>query len=354
MAERVSLEQAAAQWDKGRFHPVYLFAGPDALQKEDALKRLREKLLGPDESGLNVDRFDGDAASAGEILTAVQTLPFLGGRRLVLVRRAHDMPAAETNRLADALPSLPPTNCLVLLWDEKADARHALVQAVNGAGLVLTFWTPFENQLPRWARDRARALGKALSWEAAQALVEAVGGNTQDLSQELEKLALYVGDRAEIGVDDLEGVTSEGRPLQFMELDRALWRRDRLKTLELAEILRAQGEGPEALLPQIARSYRRLLLGKALLAEKKTDVPELWNQLRIRSRDTQAEFLEATRSRSWEELLEVLERLLRAEQDLKTGRGDPDANLTLLLSWLTEERRGGLAGGGRREPVHGA
>jgi DNA polymerase-3 subunit delta len=320
----------SAGWERGVFHPVYLFGGPDALQKEEAVESLKARFLKGGDSGLNVDKFDGETAEAGPIVNAYQTPPFLGGGRLVLVRRAQELSSAAAEILAEALATPSPSNCLVLLWEGKPDGRNPLVRAAREAGPEATFWTPFENQLPRWIAARARSQGKTIAPDAAEALLELTGPGLPDLAQEIEKLVLYVKDRPLISLADVEATGGGNRTIGFMEWDRALWRRDRAKSLELLAFLKAQGQAPEALLAHLARAFQKLILGKALKAEG-TPPTEMWNRLQIRVRGAQGDFETAVESRGWEELMKVLETLSEADGNLKSGRMDPDWGMSLLV-----------------------
>jgi DNA polymerase-3 subunit delta len=324
------ISSLSAGWERGLFHPVYLFGGPDALQKEEAVESLKARFLKGGDSGLNVDKFDGETADAAPIVIAYQTAPFLGGGRLVVVRRVQELAPAEAEILAEALGSPSPSNCLVLLWEGKPDGRTSLVRAAREAGPEVTFWTPFEDQLPRWIAARVRSGGKTISAEAAEALLELTGPSLPDLAQEVEKLILYVKDRPLIALSDVEACGGGNRTLGFMEWDRALWRRDRAKSLEVMAFLKAQGQAPEALLARLARAFQKLILGKALKAEG-TPPTEMWNRLGIRVRGAQGDFESAVESRGWEDLMRVLEKLSEADGNLKSGRMDPDSGLTLLV-----------------------
>lgn len=333
-----SIESVSAGWAKGAFHPVYLLAGPDALLKEEAVKKFQEAFLGKADAGLNMDRFDGETASAGQILSALKTFSLLGDKRLVIVRRAQEMAPSETNALADGLTALPEGNALVLMWEKKADERSVLVQAVKSAGIVLTFWPPFENQLPRWVQDRGRSAGKSISLEIATALVEIVGGALPDLVQAVDTLALYAGDRAAIEPKDLDILQTETRTLQFLELDRAFWNRNKAKAIETVRHLMAQGQDPTYILVQIARVYRKLFLAKAIQAEQKS-LDAVWDQLRIKSREPQRELTEALSAHSWEDLMRALETILEAERDFKTGRRGGEAGLTSAVYSILEGKK---------------
>ncbi len=336
------LESALADWARGAFKPVYLFAGEDTLRKEETLKKFQGHFFGKSSPEMNTDIFEGGTAAAGHILTAVRTFSLLGDRRLVLVKRAQDMPAAEINPLADGIPSLSGPNCLVLLLDEKAKETSVLVQAVKSAGSVMTFWMPFDNQLPAWVQERARSLGKSISTETAKTLVENVGPSLPDLLQELEKLSLQLKGKSTIDMADVESIQSDTRVLQYMELDRALWRRDRAKVLSLLETLRHQGQKSEGFPPRLAGIYRKLFLAKALISEKNSP-DDVCNQFRIKSWQLKNEFLEALRSYTWDELLGCMEAVLEAERDFKTGRMEGDSGMTLLICRLTKtEEEAGL------------
>lgn len=330
-----SLSSLIEGWAQGRFHRVTLLGGPDTLTKEEAVARLRKEFLGADPSGMGLDLFDGNDATAGAILSAVHTLPFFGGRRLVVVRRAADLATAETNRLADGLSTIPECNALVLLWDEKPDQRSVLVQAVRSVGALTTLWPPFENQLPAWVVGRAEAAGKRMDRAAAQSLLDAVGPSLPDLAQELGKLALYVADRPSITREDVAACVGDRSTLRFMEWERVLWRKDRVKALELLEILRGQGEPVEKLLPQVTRAVQKLCLGKALLGENRLGKKQVFERLWIRLQDAQADFEKAMALWTWDHLLAALDRLVEADVSLKTGRGSPDADLTRVVWSLT-------------------
>lgn len=323
-------------WTRGIFHRVYLLGGPDTLTKEEALARLKKEFLGNDPSGMGLDLYDGNDTTAGAILSAVNTLPFFGGRRLVVVRRAMELATAETNRLADGVSTIPPNNCLVLLWDEKPDQRSVLTQAVRSAGALTTLWPPFENQMPAWVMSRAESAGKRMDRTAAQSLLDRVGPSLPDLVQELEKLVLYVKDRPLITTDDVVSSGGARSILRFMEWERILWQKDRSKALGVLEILRTQGEPVEKLLPQVSRAIQKLCLGKALLMEKKLGKKQVFERLWIRLQDAQMDFERSVALWTWGDLLIALDRLVEADVSLKTGRGSPDADLTRLVWSLTE------------------
>ncbi|MBL0058083.1 MAG: DNA polymerase III subunit delta [Elusimicrobia bacterium] len=189
--------------------------------------------------------------------------------------------------------------------------------------------------MPAWVVGRAEAAGKRMDRAAAQSLLDAVGPSLPDLAQELGKLALYVADRPSITREDVAACVGDRSTLRFMEWERVLWRKDRVKALELLEILRGQGEPVEKLLPQVTRAVQKLCLGKALLGENRLGKKQVFERLWIRLQDAQADFEKAMALWTWDHLLAALDRLVEADVSLKTGRGSPDADLTRVVWSLT-------------------
>lgn len=326
----------ARAWEKGEFQRVYLLAGPDTLTRDESFGLLKEKFLGPD-GAMNLDLFDGNESGAGPVLSAASTLPFFGGRRLVALRRADELGTADMNRLADGLGGLPSTNCLVLLWDERPDARGVLVQAAKSAGTVAVFWPPFENQIPQWIVDRAGRFQKRMDRTAAQALLDAVGPSLPDLYQEIGKLALYVKEKPAITVEDVAALKGERVSFQFMEWDRSIWLRDRARALDILTVQRNQGETSEGLLPQAIRAIQKLWMAKALGQEHRGQEREMFERLRIKSLDVQRDLRTALSRWSWDDLLRATDTLADADIAAKTGRVDTDAELTRVVWSLTDE-----------------
>src|SRR5690606_24671531 len=71
-----------------------------------------------------------------------------------------------------------------------------------------------------------RARHKEISQEALSELVSRIGPNARQLDTEIEKLSLYVGDRTEIGMEDVNAISSKNKTARAFALGDALGDRD--------------------------------------------------------------------------------------------------------------------------------
>jgi DNA polymerase III delta subunit len=128
-------------------HPAYLLRGNEFLA-EEALQKIRaESRVDP----LSEVAFDSDAPGV-EIVTALNTTSLLGGRRMVIVRAAHELKKDQAQPLLDYLESPSPDSLLVLI----GAGRTKFDDLVKRVGAVVTLEAPKGRRLVAWTRERAR------------------------------------------------------------------------------------------------------------------------------------------------------------------------------------------------------
>lgn len=311
--------------DRGEISPLYYFHGDEPHLMERAVKRLMDSAVTPDFRDFNLDVFYGNECKGDEIASVTQTLPMFADRRMVLVKRAGELSAAALEILASCVADPPPTTCLVFMG-EKVDQRKKFFQEMKKKGELVECKRPYENQLGAFIREEAKGLGKRVEPAAAEMLAYLVGNNLGELSTQLEKVALYVGQRETITVDDVRGIVSDTKVESVFDLTNALGERNVVKALRsLATILR-DGEAPLMLLAMIARHFRQLWRVRDLMAQKvpQQDISRLAgiNPYFIKGVMTQA------RNFSVSELKKVFEGLYATDLALKGG-GAKRPTLTL-------------------------
>jgi DNA polymerase III subunit delta len=243
--------------------PAYLVCGDDDA-KIDAwrarVRRRAEEERGP--GGLEI--FEARTSEPQEVATALAALTFDPGTRYVLVDDAGAWKAGELGPLEAILADMPPETVLVAIVRGKASKQ--LAKAIETAGgEVREYAAPKPWELPKWAAERGRELGIQLDKEAAKELVALVGSSQQQLSRELEKLALALHPRTAVSVGDVEALAARDAAPQVYDLADALVAGDLRSTLALAEQLEAYGERPGRLIFPVVRRLREVHKAAALL-----------------------------------------------------------------------------------------
>jgi DNA polymerase III subunit delta len=242
---------------------VILLVASEASLRQQAREAIRAQVLAGAAPAFDEDRFDlaQTGADPGRILSAARTLPMLAPRRLVLVRGLDDRRAQRflEELLPAYLESPVPSTCL-LLEAERVDRRQRWVKRVAEVGELRTLEAPRRPaELREWIAEQLRVRGKTGGSGAAAALLDAIGPDLDRLGSELEKLSLFVGERARVTAEDVACVTGQTRVLALYELTDAVGDCRRGDALRLLGRLLEQGEAPLALVATLSNHLRRLL-----------------------------------------------------------------------------------------------
>jgi DNA polymerase-3 subunit delta len=178
---------------KGRTAPVYFFSGPETLLKLAAIDALAG-LVPEATRAFNVQSFHAFEADLADVLTAARTLPFMGDRRLVVLREIEKMRATESRAdlLAEYLAA-PETQTLLVVTCEDDDKAKGLVKRHGAGWTVVEFRPPKGRALLDAVAAEAARLGCTIDQPAVAALVETVGEDRGRVFNELAKLRLAVG-----------------------------------------------------------------------------------------------------------------------------------------------------------------
>ena len=189
-------QELSAEIEAGELRAAYLLAGDEPLLRDDGLGALRRAVLGEEASDFDFDRFEGADTKPATLLDAVDTLPVLATRRLVVViepearRGARGLGEALTEAVERVLAE---RTCVLVVAAAKTDKRLRWVKAFGDA--VVDCAAPTRSrEIAAFIRREAERQGVALGRGVAELLAERTGPQLLLLRNEIAKLALFAGD----------------------------------------------------------------------------------------------------------------------------------------------------------------
>ena len=239
--------------------PVYAIYGDDAFLRTETLETIGKSLFpGGEDDDLATRRFAGDQANLADVLDEVRTLPFFSKRRLVIVEGADPFVTAHRREL-EAYAEHPSDVGVLVLSVKTWTATTRLAQIVNKVGLAVECKGPNDRELHAWLVHLARSRFDAtLDDDAARLMIELVGLEAGLLVAEVEKLAIYVGERRRIQRQDVARMVGAGRIEKvWTVLDAATTGRGDL-ALEYLDRLLTSGEHPVGLLAAMSFSLLKV------------------------------------------------------------------------------------------------
>jgi len=299
------------------YKPVYLFAGEEVYLQEEACSFVEKKFS---IDSLNLEIFYCGELSVNELLLAAQTHPFMSEKRLLVVKDAQKLKAADLEILSQFLKNPLDTVCMLFLWTERVRRENKsskLFKAVEARGDVVEFRALYENELPAWVKAKIKEQSKMITDEAARLLVAESGSNLLDLQNEIEKLSLYTAKKNEITVEDVEKMSGHTRQSNLNNLADSIESGKIDKTLQIIDLVN-EGEIPLKILAAIYRVLRRLLIAKSLMEQKKSSRLEIQQELNLNAYFDKNFFTNLSRF-NLGRLQQALKSVLAADLELKTS-----------------------------------
>lgn len=227
---------------------VALICGDDEFAVKQRAKELYQK-WSAELGGMDHEIIDGQVNNSGEALkalrnlrAALQTLPFFGTGKAVWLQNCTFLgderaasAAAVTEFLAEIAQELKTFewgNVRLLVSAGKVDKRKTFYKTIEKIGTVQSFdaWSIDDKDWSYEAEELGRreldARGKSIADNALAELVNNVGPNRRQMTSEIEKLSLFVGERSDIRAEDVRAIVTRNKQARAFALAEALGDRD--------------------------------------------------------------------------------------------------------------------------------
>ena len=308
----------------------YLFLGEEDFLKETELKKLKSRFLENSTRDLNYNVFyakDKDF-KLKEALEILNTAPFMSPKRFVILKDADSLSDSDKESVLFYLKN--PKDTSILIIDSKSSKikegfvleASKLTKLVRSARLI-------DSEINMWISKRVRAAGKKISAEAINLIKENLPNDLNILCSSVDNLMLYAGKRPEITKKDVEKVIYVAPLKTSFDLLDAIEKKDVKSALNIfTSIQKYKKRETEFLLGLLSWQFRMLLRVKELL--KIRSKPEIQKELNLYSSKFDQMARYAARFKK-EEIVRLLNEILKADSDIKTGELLPKFTLERLI-----------------------
>lgn len=239
--------------------PMVVTYGAERYLRQESIRAVARLVLGTEDGAdAGLTRLEGKSAELVGVLDELRTISMWGDRRLVVVEDA-DPFVTEHRAALEKYLEKPARKSVLLLDVQTFPSNTRLYKAIAKEGLPLDCGPLKSAEALRWLVDTAKSqYEKQLLRDAASLMLELVGPNMGLLTQELAKVAAYVGDRAKIESNDVATMVGGWRlETTWAMLDALQGGQLPIALSHLDNLLRS-GEAPLMLSGGITHSYRKL------------------------------------------------------------------------------------------------
>jgi len=251
------------------YKSAYLLYGSESYLRVFYKNALKKALVNEGDN-LNYSYFEGQQTDANEVVSLLETMPFMADYRVVIVENSGwflkgssdgedegKSSGSKTDSLAETIKNLP-ENTVVIFSEEKIDKRSKLFKAIQSKGIAEEFAEQTDDQLAKWLFNMAKAEGKNLDSKTAYYLVSECGKDMTLLQNEMSKLLAWSLEKDSITIEDVDTVCTHQINNKIFDMITAIALHKQKEALRLYYDLLTLRESPFHILSLLVRQYTQM------------------------------------------------------------------------------------------------
>ncbi|MGA8622382.1 MAG: DNA polymerase III subunit delta [Candidatus Sulfotelmatobacter sp.] len=354
-------ERFVSELESRKLRPAYVFVGDEAFFRKRFRDAILEHLVPVDLRDFSRFEFDLAENDLAEVLDRARTPSLMSPFQVFFVRGVKTLFGRGSNQeklsAIEAYCKNPNPDALVVFVADHisipADVRRMEMQDKERYQRIRETMGPYcgivelarveEGEAVRWIADYCASREVPVKFDAdgARELVDALGGDMMMISNELEKLMLYVGVRNRITLGDVETMVLAAKQRSLYELTDAISSKDRERALEVLDAILSSGDGEEAAIGHIymlAKTFRQMLvILERNVRDQRMLWAALWQGFRVPPFAADDIIKQARRYKSRRDLTRAIRLVAKADLSLRSNPVSKRMVLERLVIDLTTE-----------------
>jgi DNA polymerase-3 subunit delta len=292
-------ERFVSEVEARKLRPAYVFVGDETFFRKQCRDAILRSLVPSDLREFSLFDFDLAETDLAEVLDRARTPSLMAPFQIFFVRGVKTMFGRGSNSNEEKLNAIEqyckdpnPDAVLIFVADHisiPADVRRMdltdkeryerIRETLGRYCAIVELGRVEESEAVRWIQEYCVTREVKMEPDAARELVDSLGGDMMMVSNELEKLILYVGEKKRVTLGDVETMVLAAKQRSLYELTDAISARDRTRALEMLDAVLSSGDGDEAAighLYMLAKTFRQMLV---ILERNVRDQRMLWAAL---------------------------------------------------------------------------
>ncbi|MCM8778520.1 MAG: DNA polymerase III subunit delta [Candidatus Omnitrophica bacterium] len=271
-----------------------------------------------------------------EIIRLARTANLFSPHQIIVIKDVEKISPTDRETLISYIKNPAKFTDLILLTRLKLKKLNSsedtawLNNLLKEKKLIIEEFFPLsEERLRKWIIAQVNKQGKSISYPVLNLLISQLGNDTAVLSQEIEKISLYMGKKKMIEWTDLEAIAGREISLDVYKLINALLNANFEQGIKILRDIEECNVKPDRILGALVAEWRRFYQAKKLLRLGFSQF-QIKKELGIFYTES---FFSNLQKISWDKLKRSLRSLLLIDQEIKTGGRKP---FFLLESWILD------------------
>jgi DNA polymerase III subunit delta len=342
-----------------KLRAAYVFVGDEGFFRKRFRDAILEHLVPADLREFSLFEFDLGESDLAEILDRARTPSLMAPFQVFFVRGVKNLFGRGSNEeklaaIEEYCKNPNPDALLIFVADHisiPADVRRMEMQDKDRYQRIRDTMGQYcgivelarveEGEAVRWVTEYCASRSVKIEADGARELVDALGGDMMMISNEIEKLMLYAGERKRIALGDVETMVLAAKQRSLYELTDAISSKDRVRALQVLDAILASGDGEDAAIGHIymlAKTFRQMLvILERNVRDQRMLWAALWQGFRVPPFAADDIIRQARRYKSRRDLTRAIRLVAKADLALRSNPVSKRMVLERLVMDLTTE-----------------
>ncbi len=356
-------ERFVSELESRKLRAAYVFVGDEAFFRKRFRNAILQHLVPAELRDFSIFEFDLAENDLAEVLDRARTPSLMAPFQVFFVRGVKNLFGRGSNdeklaAIEEYCKNPNPDALIVFVADHisiPADVRRMEMQDKERYQRIRETMGQYcgivelarveEGEAVRWIAEYcgSRSVPVKIEPDGARELVDTLGGDMMMISNELEKLMLYVGVKNRITLGDVETMVLSAKQRSLYELTDAISSKERVRALEVLDAILSSGDGEEAAIGHIymlAKTFRQMLvILERNVRDQRMLWAALWQGFRVPPFAADDIIKQARRYKSRRELTRAIRLVAKADLALRSNPVSKRMVLERLVMDLTAEAK---------------
>ena len=256
-------ERFVSEVSAKKLRPAYVFVGDEVFFRKRFREAILEHLVPGDLRDFSLFDFDLADSDLAEVLDRARTPSLMAPFQVFFVRGVKTLFGRGSNEekiaaIEEYCKNPNPDALLIFVAyhisipadvrriDMTDKERYERIRETLGSFCgIVELARVEESEAVRWISEYCAQREVKVEADGARELVDALGGDMMMISNELEKLILYVGEKKRVTLGDVETMVLAAKQRSLYELTDAISAKDRVRALEVLDAMLSTGAGED-------------------------------------------------------------------------------------------------------------
>ena len=236
---------------------------PELVEKKS--NKIVESYLNEKKDDFNYVKYNLYDTSFNQIIEEALTMPFISEKKAIVVKNAFIFTGEKVSKdiqpnneqVNEFLEKYDGENFIIFeVYQNKLDERKKITKTLKKTSKLAKVEQMSEQEIKNWIKNKLHENFKDIKQDALDLFIELTGINFNIVSQELEKIILFLGERTTINKKDVEEIINRSLEQNVFLLTEYIQKGEKYKAIQLIKDLIVMKEEPIKLLALITSNYR--------------------------------------------------------------------------------------------------